>query len=219
MSYEVVLSTLKFVSAISTALFGLFAVGVKTRDNSGGLTRYGWIAIGGLGVALSIALATQIFEEIKVSEDRRLAAERLERLVRSSLYGALSTHDARIGIQFRIPLDTIKPIEPSYAARLLSALDDTSSCKVETKRVGAHTNSYYRCAGYSVIDDWHDGRFVRFPADSPLLPDRKGEPFAAALLSSLAVGIRVGEILRTIILGRPGICSALFFRCCFVPFR
>lgn len=194
MSIDDWVELLKLIGALSTAGFGAFGVGAKTREDDGSLTRSGKIAIAGLGLGLFITFGLQVAEQRRSASEAKANADRLEKLVRSSLYGALTVSDARLDMTVRLPLEKIEKLEPHYAARLLAAMDDTPRCTESIRPLGIHNEYTYSCAGYKVYRDWLGDVTMRFEAGSPLLPRPKDEEYAHTLLSDLAVVLITGEL-------------------------
>ena len=83
---------LKLLAGIAAAGFGIFGVGIETRDKDGKLTRYGRIALIGIicaGVLAVLAVATSTYELVtgqqKAAQDR-LKSEQLMLSVQRGLY-------------------------------------------------------------------------------------------------------------------------------------
>jgi hypothetical protein len=194
MTINSVVELLTIIGALSTTGFGVFGIGSKTRNDDGSLTRSGKVAIIGLAVGLLITISLQFAEQKRATLAAKADAIRLEKLVRSSLYGALTISDARMDIIVRVALSTLREVDAEYSARLLSSMENTSSCTRSPSPTRISDEYIESCMGYEIHHDFLGDREVRFGANSALLPNPSEEEYAYSLLRALSVVLETGEI-------------------------
>jgi len=195
---DVLLEVLKFVSAVSTAAFGIFGIGSpKARAADGSLTKHGKRALAGLVVALLIAVASQMVDLVKTRRNAEAEAKRYEQLLRTSLYGSLSTRDALLDMWVDVPIDLLKIVDKKYAQRLSDALTNLEiQCKKTVTDSGAVDKDIsYGCDGYEGLQaaGFDSSPNIYFKPGSTLLPSKSGEPLADAFLDSIAVFLKIGN--------------------------
>jgi hypothetical protein len=195
---NVLLEVLKFVSAVSTAAFGIFGIGSpKARGADGSLTKHGRRALAGLVVALIIAVASQMVDLVKTRRNAEAEAKRYEQLLRTSLYGSLSTRDALLDMWVDVPIDKLKIVDEKYAQRLSDALRnlETQCKKTETDSGGVGKDIRYECDKYEGLQAaaFDSSPNIYFKLGSTLLPSKSGEPLAQTFLDSITVFLKIGK--------------------------
>jgi hypothetical protein len=202
------LDILKAIGAISTAAFGMYGVGVKTRDEDGNITRAGVVAVTGIAASLLVAMASVVVESYQRERGAQEEARKYEQLTRNALYASLSTDRATISVSLSIDAITLAAVAPKYFSRLRAALATRAACKVSESTPRYRT--VYECSGYTVESYDLLGDSVTFRTGSSLLPTREQDPAAHALLESAGVYLVVdpARLERASILDR----DPLYFR-------
>jgi hypothetical protein len=75
------LATLKFLTILATALFGILGSLIDFKDKKGRVNRYGWVALVGTIVAGTSAAALQIYSEIEQEEIAQAVLHQASRAV------------------------------------------------------------------------------------------------------------------------------------------
>jgi hypothetical protein len=162
---------LKLVGGAGSAVFGIFGLGTKARDDAGTLTTPGWVALIGILVSGGIAILSSSYDFItgRIREDNdRLRSERLMLEIERGIYPLRSIH-GNLEIKFAPGMPGFK----KYEATLRHVIPTDSHC---------HPTSDYGC------EDIPDGSIVyKIPASSPLAP--KPDSLAGVILNNLGVTV------------------------------
>jgi hypothetical protein len=94
---------LKLVSGISTAIFALYGIGVKTReDNDGPLTKAGKIALTGVLVSAAIGGASASYDFYSGQSKQEAERQTNERLMLSVRRGIYPLKGMRADVTYRL---------------------------------------------------------------------------------------------------------------------
>jgi hypothetical protein len=185
------LDIVKVIGAFATAVFGLYAVGAKTREEDDTLTRSGWIAICGITAALVIAIISQVIEGTQRTQAAKTEAEKYAALLKSSLYTSLSTRDARLSSSVSISIADLSATEQEYVKRLQIAFDKHVGCTETRSPFGVSYAVRINCGDYEISRTPLRDPVMVFKPESKLWPREKTEPYAFALFKTMGVGFNI----------------------------
>ncbi len=178
MNVDLLYRILKFVAPLAPAVMALVSLLLKTKDDSGRLTRAGKWSVALVILAAVLAVVTQVAETIRQYRSTEQQLKRNSNLLEQVLRGQYRLENIRASYQLQIP--TSLPDVQKYEQRLNGSLPQIAKEALLEK---------YRQANdiRSAIIEPHTD--ILFCQNSPLMPSVREEPDAARLVSSLNVRV------------------------------
>lgn len=118
---------LKLFAGLAAAAFGILGIGAKTRDETGKLTRSGWIALAGILMAGGLAVSTNVYEFVSEQQKARAERRKSERLMLSVQRGIFPFRG--ITVTFTLMISADSDLSRAYSQHIQEIINGGLNCQ------------------------------------------------------------------------------------------